>query len=65
MKGTGTTTEKKNAGPEPFAGLESTMLMLNSASPRDWHIKAGLYSTSDAFPRARWFGQEWAKVHCQ
>lgn len=35
-------------------------LMLNSASSRDGHTKAGLYSTSDAFPRnwrqAVWLG---------
>ncbi|KAM6243483.1 CMP-N-acetylneuraminate-beta-galactosamide-alpha-2,3-sialyltransferase 2-like isoform 2-T6 [Spheniscus humboldti] len=51
VKGTGTTTGRKTAGLEPFAGRGSTMLMSNSASLRDWQPKAGFYSTNDAFPR--------------
>jgi len=50
-KGTGTTTGRKTAGPEPFAGRGSTTLTLNSASSRNWQLKAGFCSTDDAFPR--------------
>ncbi|KAM6340998.1 CMP-N-acetylneuraminate-beta-galactosamide-alpha-2,3-sialyltransferase 2-like isoform 4-T7 [Alca torda] len=35
VKGTGTTTGRKTAGPEPFAGRGSMTLMVNSASLRD------------------------------
>ncbi|KAM9585596.1 CMP-N-acetylneuraminate-beta-galactosamide-alpha-2,3-sialyltransferase 2-like isoform 1-T6 [Morphnus guianensis] len=51
VKGTGTTTGRKTAGLEPFAGRGSTTLTSNSASLRDWQLKAGFYSTNDAFPR--------------
>ncbi|XP_063206542.1 CMP-N-acetylneuraminate-beta-galactosamide-alpha-2,3-sialyltransferase 2-like isoform X2 [Chroicocephalus ridibundus] len=50
VKGTGTTTGRKTAGPEPFAGRGSTTLMLNSASSRDWQLKAGFHSTNDVSP---------------
>lgn len=48
VKGTGTTTGRKTAGLEPFAGRGSTTLMSNSASLRDWQLKAGFHSTNDA-----------------
>lgn len=50
-KGTGTTTGRKTAGPEPSAGQGFMTLTSNSASLRDWQLKAGFYSTDDAFPR--------------
>ncbi|XP_030319120.1 CMP-N-acetylneuraminate-beta-galactosamide-alpha-2,3-sialyltransferase 2 isoform X2 [Calypte anna] len=39
VKGTGTTTGRKTAGPEPFAGRGSTTPMLNSVSSRGWQQK--------------------------
>ncbi|XP_048818580.1 CMP-N-acetylneuraminate-beta-galactosamide-alpha-2,3-sialyltransferase 2-like isoform X3 [Lagopus muta] len=50
-KGTGITTGKKTAGLEPSAEQGSTMLMLNSASSRDWQLKAEYYSISDTHSR--------------
>ncbi|XP_042691426.1 CMP-N-acetylneuraminate-beta-galactosamide-alpha-2,3-sialyltransferase 2-like isoform X1 [Centrocercus urophasianus] len=50
-KGTGITTGKKTAGLEPSAEQGSTMLMSNSASSRDWQLKAEYYSISDTHSR--------------
>ncbi|XP_072206043.1 CMP-N-acetylneuraminate-beta-galactosamide-alpha-2,3-sialyltransferase 2-like isoform X3 [Excalfactoria chinensis] len=59
-KGTGITTGKKTAGLEPSAGQGSTMLMLNSASSRDWQLKAEYYSINDTHSRneAKPFAQQ-------